>query len=70
MSCQFRWLPGTFGEDLLGDIFGAMDVTVDEAQRCGINEVHMSPDEFGEGGLRMFGRVTAQQFSIFAHSVS
>jgi hypothetical protein len=39
----------------------------DLPQRGGINEVHMTPDDFREGVLRIFARELPQQIQIAGH---
>ena len=62
-------LPGHFRENLLGDILGGMHVAVYQPQGGGIDQVHMPPGQFGEGGLRPVGGIAAYQFGIFSHDV-
>ena len=52
-------LPGDLGEDLLRHVLGGVQVAVHQPQRGGMDEVHVPPGQFGEGGLRLFGGVAA-----------
>lgn len=50
-------LPGPaakLGEDLLRDVGRELRVAVGATQCRGVHEVHMTPDQFGEGGLGPF----------------
>jgi hypothetical protein len=66
-------LGGVFGQcdkDALRHVFRQMRIT-NHAARCGINEINVPPDQFGEGGFRTCPRIGAQQLriSLIVHSL-
>ena len=55
------------GENGLRDFLGQLR-RADLPQRGGINQIHMPPDNFGEGVLRIFPRELPQQIQIACHA--
>ena len=60
---QLRRAPGQSHKCRLGHVFGEMGIT-DHPQRCGVNPVHVPPNQFSECVLRALIRVGSQQVCI------
>ena len=67
MSAKRCGLLREVNEDFLRDVLGQMGVTADAPQSDGINERDVTPDEFGEGSLRVIFDVGAEQVGVGVH---
>lgn len=66
---QSRGLAGEIDEDGLGDILRGGGVATQLAERGGMHEVDVAPDEFGKGRLVPPADVGPEQFSILGWRV-
>ena len=64
---QSRSVPGELHEDFLRYILGAMRVAIQRSQSRGINEVHISPHQFGERILRVLVHEPSKQLLVILH---
>src|SRR5688572_19837595 len=64
---QRRRLAGEVREYLLGDLLRQMGSSIGPAQRRGVHEVKVPPDQFRKGGLVPGFGVTAEEFGIGGH---
>ena len=57
------------GEHRLRHVLRQMRVAIDLPERGGIHQIHVPPDQFGKGILRIrFGEIS-QQFGVGCHGV-
>src|SRR5262245_64986925 len=63
-------LPCEIGENQLSHVLCQMCVAARSSQRGGINEIHMTGDQFAEGGIGTVSNVPAQELSVVEHRCS